>query len=79
MVEGRVSAVDGPDGRAAAAGRDTRGPCSIDPICQSEVETCCACVRAVWRALSSPHVDDILCGECAMKHVIRTSKNLVNV
>jgi len=77
MAEGRVSAVDGPDGRAAAAGRGTRGLCSIDPICQSEVETYYACGRAVWRALSSPYVDDILRGECAIKHVIeRTSKNL---
>ena len=42
----------------------------FNPTCQSEVETCCACGRAVWRAPSSSYVDDILGGECAMKHVI---------
>jgi hypothetical protein len=30
--------------------------------------------RAVWRALSSPYVDYILCGECAMKQRHRANK-----
>jgi hypothetical protein len=85
MVDGRWSDVDdrtdartrpvavggNDDGRSRSLlRRITGGPCSFDPISQSEVETCGACGRAVLCALSSPYVDDILCDECAMKHVI---------
>jgi hypothetical protein len=36
----------------------------IDPPVNSTVDSCSTCGKAVWRALSSPEVDLILCMQC---------------
>jgi hypothetical protein len=36
----------------------------IDPPVTSTVDSCGECGKAVWRALSSPEVDLVLCMQC---------------